>query len=459
MSKDIHLIVPGNKPGETGKLHLKHNPLYSYKFTSKYALKVIWNIMGWVRDKEWQESKRCPSATGESEQDIANIQMQTFSYFKDLTFQHLVKCKDFDEFTSQAWRDGQGIEAYTSVETMHNNIHNYVGTNDTVIKDDHTKRLGSMTEVQASSFDPIFWLHHVNCDRLTALWQALNTNVVINQFPSLLDRYNANAQTMESGSSNLEPWHKTADHSMDSYYIANDVKELISTFDNGYYYPETPLEYLQDPAGMKKYTIQKIYDLYSPSGPRKPKPPPMLGSPEDKPPAKAPYEEPIENAPEFTPSPENITEIWQVFLRVRNFALIGTWAVHIFLGEVPADSADWFLSENRVGSVSMLSTLDPDSCENCLSQAASDQLVTGSVPLTNPLQDRDIDVNDEAAVIAYLTENLSWRVAKVCHYLNYTPANSPTNYSFPGRTRCPNYRRHETHRGCQLTKNDVSGNY
>ena len=83
---------------------------------------------------------------------------------------------------------------------MHNNIYNYVGMNSTVIKDDITKRLGNMTEIEASSLDPVFWLYHVNCDRLIALWQALNTNVMIKQFPFPLDRYNANAQTAEDGS-------------------------------------------------------------------------------------------------------------------------------------------------------------------------------------------------------------------------------------------------------------------
>ncbi|KAK4696632.1 hypothetical protein P7C71_g1311, partial [Lecanoromycetidae sp. Uapishka_2] len=34
--------------------------------------------------------------------------------------------------------------------------------------------LGHMSDVPVAAFDPIFWLHHCNIDRLCAMWQALN---------------------------------------------------------------------------------------------------------------------------------------------------------------------------------------------------------------------------------------------------------------------------------------------
>jgi hypothetical protein len=32
-----------------------------------------------------------------------------------------------------------------------------------------------------SAFDPIFWMHHCNCDRLFAIWQALNYDVYVSE--------------------------------------------------------------------------------------------------------------------------------------------------------------------------------------------------------------------------------------------------------------------------------------
>ncbi|EOO01105.1 putative tyrosinase protein [Phaeoacremonium minimum UCRPA7] len=415
MSPDITLTIPGTSSGSQDTLYLDHNPLYSYKFTSQYAIDLLQKELNWDTTDAWQESKRCPDADGKSNQEIANVQVGTFHAFKLQTFQALTAINDFDQFTCQAWRHNEGPQAYNSVEGMHNNIHNYTGTNDTVLYDNNTKLTGNMTDVQASSFDPVFWLHHVNCDRITALWQALNPDCIINEWPSLNDRYVAKEGTVEGGQSNLEPWHKTAQHSVSDYYIANDTKELTSTFLGGYYYPETPLEYIQDPVQMKAYTTQKIYELYAPANLLPPALRDSKGGFKAQPPA--------ENIPAGVgANPQESVRHWQVFLRVKNFALTGTWAVHIFLGELPDATEEWFLSENRVGTVTMLSNRSKKHCENCASQEASGILVTGTVPLNEALEKRGVDVENEDAVVAFLQKELSWRAVKVS-FLSKLPYN------------------------------------
>lgn len=421
MSKAITLIVPGRDADSTATLTLKHNPLYSYIFTSDWARELIWNEMGWIKSRAWVESKRCPDADGQSNQKVANKQVGTFTVFKSQTFQAITSVTDFDRFTTQAWKSGLEPSAYSSIEVMHNNIHNYSGTNDSVLRIQGTNRIGNMTDVQASSFDPIFWLHHVHCDRLTALWQALNPNCTIDEYPSMMDRFVAKENTKENGKSRLEPWHKTTTHDLNDYYIADDTKELTSTFEGGYCYPETPVELIQDPAKMKAYVTRQIYSLYGPAGLQPPsteQPPmanrPAFGAPKDD--LVDTPEEPVTEPPSATPAPPPPppagTLYWQVFLRVLNFALTGTWAVHIFLGELPESTTDWFLTENRVGSVTLLSNRSREQCANCVAQASSQILVTGTVPLNEALEKRGVDVNDDNAVSAYLKENLEWRVVK-----------------------------------------------
>ncbi|KAH8653861.1 common central domain of tyrosinase-domain-containing protein [Xylariales sp. PMI_506] len=416
MQPDITLTIPGKSPGTTDALHLDHNPLYSYKFTSEYAVNTLQTELNWDKTPAWAESKRCPEADGTSNQEISNVQVGTFREFKWQTFELLTTVSSFDEFTCQAWKEGLAPQSFNSIESMHNNVHNYTGTNDVVMYDDNTKRLGNMTDVQASSFDPIFWLHHVNCDRLTALWQALNTDVTIETIPSLTDRYNAKAGTVENGESSLEPWHKTAHPSMKDYYIANDVKELNSTFEYGYYYPETPLSLFGDPVRMKAFVTGQIYALYGPPKPKPHAPAAKMPAVHNNPTNGAPAEngdQPGGDNGEAAPLPHHTLPVpihnplsslkathWQVFLRVKNFALTGTWAVHIFFGDPPPEEKDWLLSDTR---------------------ALDEILVTGQVPLNDSLREKGIDVEDTEGVVAYLKENLKWRVVKDTQNVDITP--------------------------------------
>jgi len=47
-----------------------------------------------------------------------------------------------------------------SVEQVHDSMHVWIG--------------GDMDDISTSAFDPIFWMHHTNVDRLWARWQRLN---------------------------------------------------------------------------------------------------------------------------------------------------------------------------------------------------------------------------------------------------------------------------------------------
>lgn len=409
MSPDITFTVPGKTPGAKETLRLSENPLYSYRLTSAWAKTTMQKEMKWPSTPAWEESKRCPDGNGNNHPEIANAQIAAVAKaFKTSTFEALTSVTNFDQFTTQAWRPKQPVKAYSSVEGIHNTIHDYIGTNNTTMQGGG--QWGNMTDVQASSFDPIFWLHHVNCDRLTAIWQALNPNCIINEYPSLMDRFVMRTGAMEGGESNLEPWHKTSTHSMADYYVANDTKELVSTFEGGYYYPETPLDLLKKPDQMKTYVTQQVYKLYAPASLQ----PPALKLASI---AKSDGEI-IRGTSKSGNSTSDIRSIkqWKVILRVKNFALPGTWGIHVFLCVLPASPADWLLSDNHVGTVTMLSNRSMQNCANFVAQAEDGILVIGSVPLNEALEKRGIDVGNAVAVVAYLKENLSWAVVKVGLY-------------------------------------------
>lgn len=142
-------------------------------FVTRWVIQIILSKsaiqkeMAWPSTSAWGEFKRCPDANGNNHQEITNTQIASVAKtFKTSTFDALTNVTDFDRSTAQAWRPKQPVKAYSSVEGMHNLIHGCTGTDNTVIR---KGPWGNMTDVQASSFDPIFWLHHVNCGCLTAI--------------------------------------------------------------------------------------------------------------------------------------------------------------------------------------------------------------------------------------------------------------------------------------------------
>jgi tyrosinase len=56
--------------------------------------------------------------------------------------------KDFAAFSNHEWQENEP-GTFASIEDIHNSIHVAVGGN-----------MGHMSELDYSSFDPVFWLHH-----------------------------------------------------------------------------------------------------------------------------------------------------------------------------------------------------------------------------------------------------------------------------------------------------------
>jgi tyrosinase len=74
--------------------------------------------------------------------------------------------RSWDDFASHAIQDPRfkGLTVQ-SIESWHDSIHNLIGTGDGYN--------GQMADTSVAAFDPVFWLHHNNIDRLFAIYQAL----------------------------------------------------------------------------------------------------------------------------------------------------------------------------------------------------------------------------------------------------------------------------------------------
>jgi tyrosinase len=129
------------------------------------------------------------------------------------------------------------------VENIHNTVHVQVG--------------GSMAFVPRSAFDPIFFLHHANVDRLTAMYQATH--------PGLALTPAARSPTFALGgagpddlNTRLYPFR----HPDRNQWTSNDVSNAESIFTYGYSYPEVPQGLATE--DLQSFTTQKVNELYAP---------------------------------------------------------------------------------------------------------------------------------------------------------------------------------------------------
>ncbi|KAI0850711.1 common central domain of tyrosinase-domain-containing protein [Daldinia vernicosa] len=83
--------------------------------------------------------------------------------------------KDYNQtwatFASTKWweeSEDKISTGYISLEYIHNNVHNLAGGQN------FKTGLGHMSDVPVAAFDPLFWLHHCNVDRLLSMWQVLH---------------------------------------------------------------------------------------------------------------------------------------------------------------------------------------------------------------------------------------------------------------------------------------------
>ncbi|OAA53139.1 Di-copper centre-containing [Cordyceps fumosorosea ARSEF 2679] len=133
----------------------------------------------------------------------------------------------YDRVENQA--AGEKAREYLSLEQIHNAIHGAVGG-----EDDRTGA-GHMSSVAVAAFDPAFWLHHCNIDRLLHLWQSSNPGNWFRQHPGQkpVEQPRPDHDTIKeqrpapadlSPQDPLRPFHVSMDQ--DDFYNSNQVRNV-----------------------------------------------------------------------------------------------------------------------------------------------------------------------------------------------------------------------------------------
>ncbi|KAG8935701.1 hypothetical protein FRC00_010515 [Tulasnella sp. 408] len=370
------------------------NPLLGYQFKDGHGPdppKEAFDPDDWPTMKEvsdWPGTVRHPTADGTF--DVKSfkkaLQKEPFKGLRSSTARLLLNVDNWFDFSTQQARHGRGTST-SSLETLHNAVHGRLGGDK-----------GHMSYIPFAAFDPIFWLHHANVDRVTALWQAIHYN---SWFEA--DEIDENTPLTPFWFESTQFW------TSDGCRVPNTLKYTYADFDG---------LVTTDPEALSQAIRKRVKDLYVdketfPGFPRfgraavnaaltQPQAPLSL--------AAASVPEPIAEIQADSGHHQHIE--WTCRIRAKQKDLRSVASIIIFVGPVPDHSQGYDYTDDPGYAGSFVPFLNPfaDYCSNC--REGADNLLEAFVHMNYNLMQRGIDVNNIPAVEEYLRENLHWVIRK-----------------------------------------------
>ncbi|KAI1335061.1 Di-copper centre-containing protein [Xylariaceae sp. FL0016] len=427
------------RPGGGKKAAIDPNPLATYQFTKPPVYPKGLQMLA-----KYKETIRNPTNTGGSDEkemvkELTNLFKGTSSWWskkgKNLTERILYILQSYDQFgaasNNKFTRGTPKFENWGSIEDVHNAVHVYTGNG------------GHMNFPAASAFDPIFWLHHTNIDRLLAIWQACNPD------PSIPDNYVTTQQSQEANwmgpagtdetiDTPLVPFAKSGDKNSQVFWTSADARD---TKKFGYVYPETR-DWIYSSKDSVKAQIRKLYKTGSFANTvastgneleavtkeleERAKTHLKLKSVEPNIMNLMQAPQHTEQVPAASPSLPSNRDLkslvhdnryleWLFNIRVEKAELGGNYTVHVFLGD-PDDSAPllYVANPSHVGAFATFGQDEDSACGNCQRGRAAGLRITGQIPLTMALVERYlaglVDGLTPEHAVPYLQRNLHWRV-------------------------------------------------
>jgi len=316
-----------------GKRVKVENPLLEYKFH---------NSEDTITFGEWAttpKTVRQPRSLGPTaETDFAALKEELKKNRTNDTRRLLLEVHDWNSFATAAVDRSSDDVAFTnSLEAIHGSVHNSVGG------------MGHMGAVPAAGFDPIFFMHHCQVDRLLSLWSALNPGQwapsdTVNK--DLLPFWNSPSTFWTSA-------HLKLHHSLN------------------YNYPEFK-DFQGNEEQLKEHIRKIVENLY-----------------------------PIQRGLSTETFPA-----WTVRIRCKQYEAGHSFSVPITIdrdgtGPLLVGSGDFFVNS------------DPEGCANCLEQAATGLETQTFVHLNSAFASVGLSDGPDERKVEHLKKNLHWRAEKV----------------------------------------------
>ena len=313
----------------------------------------------------------------------------------------------YDHFSNEGWIPQQP-GSYDSLESLHDQLHGLIGNG------------GHMGIIDYSAFDPVFWLHHVNVDRLFAIWQALHPKSYVGATKAGFGTATIRPGDTLDANTPLKPFHKT---SSGAFWTSAQARST-STF--GYTYPETANSNI----ASVKAAVNKLYSATSGKHIKLKRGMSVSGghgaasaNKTDSPVAElvaagisssaAAKALPKEKSASALSEGNGYYKEWITNIRVAKDALQTAFFIHVFVGDFNPDPKSWSFEPNLVGT----HTIFTPYAQVAQLDKNNPAITTGTIPLTRALrlaeEKGEVDVNDEKCVEDYLRKNLHWRVTRV----------------------------------------------
>ncbi|KAH9989737.1 hypothetical protein BJV74DRAFT_796153 [Russula compacta] len=250
-----------------------------------------------------------------------------------------------------------------------------------------------------NGFDPIFYLHHANVDRLLSLWTAIHPEYGLQtaqpkKEPSLFRQITVSTRILVfTDILDLTPFWSRKRHSGHQLKLG-----LLKP---------------SDTRCRSDCDHRRVTQLYGGPAPPPPAalPPPAAPPPPAAlpPPAAPPPPAAAGGGPALAAQSQDHFYNWAVHIKFKKSELASSFAVLIFLGDVPDDHLKWRTSPSFIGAHVGLVNSVPYKCANCIEQAGT--VVEGFVHLNRAIAKRsDISSYDPSVVAPYLKKNLHWRI-------------------------------------------------
>ncbi|KZP16341.1 Di-copper centre-containing protein [Athelia psychrophila] len=435
-----------------GKRTKFDNPFLKFKFPSAKSTSTFQPPY-----RGWGTTLRCPPTEAANAQSDVDELKETLSdaqpeLTRD-TLALLTLVHTWPTFSNRATSTGSFTN---SLEAIHDSIHVYVGG-----------QFGHMQDPAVAAFDPIFYLHHCNVDRLFALWSAVNPGVWVTQQQGPAGVvWNSNTELQPFWNANTTRWRSAGIQATSTFNytypefqnidasstssIKNDILDVVNAL-----YGDVTLGLNaslpaslsgQIPAAFSaaaKAAVSESVHAAPPPAPHPTPPAPVATqvASHQAPVAASSNVAHIFNAASAiipgvvkstTPpahveahgksgSPPFITvPKWTARIRCDHHEVTSSFSVLLFLGDVPDDSKQWRKCASYIGADDVFVNTARDNCENC-SRPVSE--VEGFVHLNEAIMKHpQLRSLEPEKVKPYLKDHLHWRVKKVSGSVEIIPS-------------------------------------
>ncbi|ORX97281.1 common central domain of tyrosinase-domain-containing protein [Clohesyomyces aquaticus] len=361
------------------------NPLYSYSWGSSLP-----SAMGGGPWNNWPTTLRRPvsNPTRSNNNELAARMASIRLSLRDRVYGLFMSGGSWGDLSTSniGVRTSQNGNNPDSFESVHDAVHVTVGG----------ESGGHMYYLDYSSFDPAFWLHHFNIDRLLAMYQVVSPNTYVTDGAINRGMAQWNAGEWKNSYTPLKPFTK---NSNGDYYTSQDIR---NTRVLGYYYPETAGN---PSAASVRSAVNSLYGPGAPTNNKK--------RSESQYPGR-PYKHGDYNT--------------VLSVIASKFVMDGSYSVHCWLGGVSNSTlnstapyanttapygnntiTDEYESPNYVGAYSVMGGSKGDG-----GNSSYPVITEGSLPLTTCLQGKEAYGELKSLgpddVEAYLKDNLHYKV-------------------------------------------------